>query len=424
MTEKLLQYIWLFRQYNTASLTTTSGEIIRVIHPGIPNHNQGPDFIAAKISIGTTLWVGSVELHTRASAWKQHQHGKDPNYRNVILHVVWEEDQVLELPFPVLVLHDRVPKWLLHRYHAWMESNRFIPCENNISSVPALLMQFWKERLVAERMELRLAQVSGYLAANKHHWEETFWWMIARGFGGKVNAGAFEKMARSLPFTILSRHKNQLQQVEALLLGQAGLLAGTFKDQYPQQLKTEYTFQQAKYQLKPGEEPVFMLRMRPAGFPALRLAQLAGLVHSSIHLFSQIRESQSLSDAKALLNVKASAYWDRHYRFDEASVYLPKALGPQMIDHLLINAIIPVLFTWGHYHGQQALKDKAIAWLGGIMAESNSLVRQFAACGVSCRSAFDSQALIQLHNTYCRERRCVQCAIGVKLLKSNEKENI
>ncbi len=420
MTEKLLQYIWQFQQYNMASLTTTNGEMLQVLHPGTANHNQGPDFIAAKIRVGQTILAGNIELHIRASGWVTHEHGKDPNYRNIILHVVWEEDLVLHLPFPVLVLRERVPKWLLRRYAEWMDNKRFIPCEKSIGQMPVLHLQSWKERLLIERLQERCTMISGFLNENRQHWEETFWWMLARGFGGKVNGTAFEKIARSIPFNLIAKHRNQLQQLEAMLLGQAGLLNSSFTEAYPLALQKEYQFQQRKYQLKPVEQPVFMLRMRPAGFPALRLAQLAMLLHTRLHLFSQVTQLHTLAEVKVLLMVVAEGYWNRHYRFGASSVYRPKPLGNEMIDHLLINTIIPMRFTWGHYHNDTACKVEAMAWLSGILPEANKITRQFGTFGIHTRTAADSQALIQLHKQYCCQHQCLGCAIGVKLLRAGK----
>ena len=99
MTERLLQYIWQFQRYNHSALTTEEGELIQVIHPGILNSNQGPDFLDARVIIGTATWAGSVELHILSSGWVDHQHSADKNYDNVILHVVWQQDMALQLPF-------------------------------------------------------------------------------------------------------------------------------------------------------------------------------------------------------------------------------------------------------------------------------------------------------------------------------------
>ena len=242
MTERLLQYIWQFQYYNKGELTTTEGESLQIVNPGQFNTNQGPDFLDGQIRIDITLWAGSIELHINSSDWRNHKHSEDKNYNNVILHVVWKHDIALRLPFPTLVLEDRVPKILLDKYDELMHSPGFIPCEKTIHKVEEIKLLSWKERLLVERLEGKSKQIFDFLQQNQHHWEETFWWLLARNFGARLNTDAFEKVARSLPVSTLSKHKSQPIQLEALLFGQAGLLEKKFEESYPIMLRKEFRF--------------------------------------------------------------------------------------------------------------------------------------------------------------------------------------
>lgn len=417
MTERLLQFIWQFQYLNKAGLITAENESLEIIHPGTYNTNQGPDFIDAKIKIGTTTWAGSIELHTNTSDWKHHKHSDDTNYQNVILHVVWEHDVDLQLPFQTLILHHRVSKLLLEKYEALMNTGSFIPCEKNSAAVNELTWASWKERLLVERLQQKTELVFDYLKQNNNHWEESFWWMLAKNFGTKVNSTAFEKIAQSIPINILAKHKNQIHQIEALLFGQAGLLNTSFTEDYPQLLKREYHLHTTKYQLRQPEAPLHFLRMRPANFPSVRLAQLAMLVHTSLHLFAAIKESKTLKEIKDLLNITANDYWHYHYLFDEPSGFKKKHLGRQMTENILINTVCVMLFAYGHYHNESSYKNKALQWLEEITAESNSITNGFIKTGISVKSAFDSQALLQLKQHYCDKKKCLNCAVGNKLLK-------
>ena len=416
MTERLLQYIWQFQYFNNSELSNLEGESLQVIHPGIYNTNQGPDFLDAKIRAGNTTWAGSVELHIKTSDWKNHRHAADANYKNIILHVVWQHDEELLLPFPTLVLEDRVPKFLLKKYDELMNSGSFIPCDKSVHLVNDLTWSAWKTGLLVERLKEKTKGVFEYLDINKGHWEETFWWLIAKNFGAKVNSEAFEQIARSIPLNLLAKHKNQVHHAESLLFGQAGLLDKKFTEDYPNMLRKEYLFYKNKYRLSRNMRPLFFLRMRPANFPSVRLAQLAMLIHTSLHMFSRVKESHLLKDIRQMLNVTANDYWHYHYVFDEITVFKKKNLGGQMIDNILINTIVPVLFSYGHYHGEISYKDKAIQWLEEIVAEQNAITRGFISLGVKNKTAFDSQALIQLKNEYCNHKRCLDCSIGNKLL--------
>jgi hypothetical protein len=419
MTERLLQFIWQFQYFNNKSLQLPTGEPFEIIHPGLLNTNQGPDFLAARVKIGDTLIIGPVELHIKTSGWYKHHHQLDPLYSKVILHVVWEDDlDSSHSTIPVLALRDRVSKLLLQQFEDWMNSPRFIACEQQVGQLSGITWLAWNERLLVERLQRKSTLVFEFLQQNKQHWEETFWWLLARHFGMKVNADAFESMARSIPLSLLSKQKNQLLQLEAVLMGQAGLLEKPYEDDYARQLNESYQFQKTKYKLQQRPNAALFLRMRPASFPTIRLAQLAALVHSSGHLFSKIKEIISVKDVKCLLDTCASPYWDQHYTFDKLStVARPKRTGQGMINNLIINTVVPTLFAYGLQRQEQLYKDRALQWLTEVMVEENTITRGFAQCGIASSNAFESQALIELKTSYCDQKRCLDCAVGNALLK-------
>ena len=419
MNERLLQFIWQFQYFDTRSLVTREGEHLQIIHPGKWNRDQGPDFTAAKIVIGSTTWSGNVELHVLASDWYRHQHQHDQQYGNVILHVVWKYDLQPHNALhrmAGLELQPRVATILLERYERLLHNTHFVPCEKSIHQVKPLVWINWKERLLAERLSRKSAAILQCLQQSKHHWEETFWWMIARNFGMPVNADAFETMARSLPLKILVRHKHQIHQLEALLFGQAGLLHGRFTESYPLLLQKEYKYYLKKYGLRPVTGSVKMLRMRPSSFPTVRLAQLAMLIHTSDHLLAAVLQKDSLNELTALLHVTANDYWHYHYRFEQASDKSIKQVGNDMISNLLVNTVVPVLFAYGSYHNDQASIQKALRWLEEIKPEKNKLIRGWDQIGIASKTAYDSQALIELKTNYCDYKRCLDCSVGCAVL--------
>ncbi|MBI1783176.1 MAG: DUF2851 family protein, partial [Sphingobacteriales bacterium] len=381
MTERLLQFIWQMQLFNKAELSTTNFESLHIIFPGQYNTNQGPDFSAAKIKIDDTILAGNIELHIYSSDWKTHKHTNDIIYKNFFLHVVWKDDEPLA-GVPTLILENRVSGLLLNKYEELMNNKGFIPCEKNIALVSSLIWQSWKERLLIERLQRKSTEVLSYLQQSNNHWEETFWWLLAGNFGIKVNKECFEAIAKSVSINILAKHKSSIHQLEAILLGQAGLLNGEFTDDYPKLLQREYKFCKSKYQLQPVKTPPLSLRMRPSSFPAVRLVQLAMLVHLSLHLFSKIKEAVSVNEIRKLLDVTANDYWHYHYTMDESSLYKPKHLGAQMIDNILINTVIPVLFAFGQFHNESAYKDKAIRWLSEIRPEQNNITKQFTSLAI------------------------------------------
>lgn len=421
MTEKLLHFIWQFQYFNKQDLQTEANEPLQIIKQGLYNTNQGPDFSEASIKIGNITLVGNIELHINSSDWYKHHHTKDANYNNVILHVVWQNDKpVIDAngnALPTLILQNRVAKILLDRYQELMNEPSTILCKKFLPALSELGWLSWKERLIAERLEMKAKRVLQLFEESNHHWEETFWWLLASNFGMKVNTEVFETIAKSISINILAKHKHQIHQLEALLLGQANLLLDEFTETYPIMLQREYNLYKHKYQIKPIKPTPLFLRMRPATFPTIRLAQLAMLIHTSTHLFAKIKSLQSIKDVKQLLNITPNDYWLYHYRFDDLTTYKEKNIGSQMIENIIINTIIPVLFAYGLYVKDEQYKEKAVRWLTELSPEQNSITKLWKSVQLDCKNALDSQAFIHLANNYCKAQQCLKCAIGNKALK-------
>jgi len=416
MNEQLLQFVWQHRYFDQSELCTTNNEPVIVINPGTHNSNQGPDFSGARIRLGETEWAGNVELHVQTVDWLRHGHQHDKQYQNVILHVVWEHCEPVVQGIPVLELQGRVPAYLKKQVMEWMDNQLLIPCVKELRLSGIQPAKNWKELLIRERLSRRSVEINDQLNQLKGHWEEVFWWLIAKNFGVSVNADAFAEMARTLPLALITRHKNQIQQVEALLLGQCGLLNEKFSDPYVRLLQKEYQFLRDKYKLRQIKTPVQFLRMRPGNFPTIRLAQLAMLIHESIHLFSKIKELKLASEVEQLFRVTANDFWHYHYRLGNTSAYFEKTLGNKMIQNLLINTVIPSLFTYGQYMKDDRYVEKAMRWLDETEPENNNIIRIFQQEGITIKNAGDSQALLELKKNYCDKRRCLECEIGMKLL--------
>jgi hypothetical protein len=422
MREDFLHYLWRTRRFDLTNLKTTQGETIDIQDFGEHNPNAGPDFLNATIRIGDTIWAGNVEMHVKASEWMQHKHQNDKAYNNVILHVVFEENEPVfkentEGP-PTLELRERIPEGIAQKYWSLMHNEHWIPCQQQFYTVSELTKTLWMERLLVERLEEKTEAIAASLDRNKMDWEETFYQFIARSFGAKVNAEPMEWLARSLPHRVLAKHKNNLFQVESLIFGQSGLLEKGFEDQYPTLLTKEHAFLSHKHQLTPIETVAWKFsKLRPNNFPTIRLAQLAGLVHQSSHLFSKVLESDSIEAIKNLFDVKISAYWHDHYTFDTPSVLRPKTIGDDALNLIIINTIVPFLFYYGKLKKEEIYKDRAFAFLEQLKPESNNITEGWQRLGLEPKSAYNSQALIQLKNKYCDKKKCLQCAIGNAIVK-------
>lgn len=422
MKEDLLHYAWRLQRFDRTTLQSTTGQPIEILHPGTYNTHAGPDFLNARIRIGDTLWAGNVEMHLKASGWLQHRHQEDRAYDNVILHVVLEEDMPVHHArgerIPCLEMKKRLPPKLAARYLKLLNNEDWIACEPQFSAVSQLTRSLWLERLAAERLEEKAASIARQLEANKEDWEETFYQFLARGFGARVNSEPFMMLAQRCPLLLLRKHRHSLFQMEALLFGQSGLLAGSFGEEYPRQLQKEYQFQRRKFRLHPLPPQSWkFMRLRPANFPTLRIAQLSTLLFQSDNLFSKVMAARTMTEVENVFEVKLSNYWWTHYTFDKTSDKKRKALGRDTIHLLFINTIAPFLFLYGQRRGEEKFQERALELLAATRPESNVVIRRWKSIGADADSAFQTQALLQLKNEYCDKKRCLECAVGSAILK-------
>jgi hypothetical protein len=423
LTESFLHYLWQFQYFTKKALTTSRGEPIQIFHPGIRNSNAGPDFSDARIAIGELEWRGTVEIHIKASGWHDHHHGDDAAYENVILHVVWENDKKVMRSdgseMPTLELKDRVDLELWGKYKTLYTSAEKIPCAHTWNSVQDVIKLSMLDKALSQRLESKAKRVMELLEKNLGDWEETCYQLVCMNFGFKVNTDPFLQLARSLPYKILLKHSDQPMQQEALLFGQAGFLEKTCDEEYPKLLQREYSLLSKKYGL--GNKQLHtsqwrLLRLRPANFPTIRLAQVAALIHKRRNLFSLLIATPAYDKLFALLDVEQSEYWKTHYQIGKVTEHVP-SLGKSSIQNLIINTVVPLLAAYSITHDDQVYMDGAIEILHYITAEKNVITRNWSEIGYTVRTAFDSQALLELYNSYCQKRRCLECVVGSSLIR-------
>jgi len=419
--EQLLHFLWKYRLHLPANLTTTTGLSVEVIDAGCHNTDAGPDFFNAKIRIDGTIWAGNVEIHTRSSDWHKHGHHTDVVYDSVILNVVevCDTDIFRTTGEPVLQLVLNCPDSVRAHYkHLSATTAEEIPCRNQLSIIDPFLISAWKSTLLTERLERKTDAIFLLSEQNKQNWEEIFYVSLFRSMGLGINNDAFERLARSLPLSYLLKHADSLLQIEALLFGQAGLLDVSFPENaYLQLLQREYNFLRNKFSLKPLSKDIWrFLRLRPANFPHIRLAQLAALYHKNPMLFSRVLKVESLLQFADLIAIEPGAYWLKHYDFETTSNTRSKRLGSTALQVLLINAVVPVMFAYGRSTSNEEICNRALSLLENTKAEDNRIVREWSRAGIPVLSAYDSQAILQLRNEYCEKKKCLYCRIGHRIL--------
>ena len=424
--EAYMYYFWRLQHFMQHTLTTLAGEPLTILHPGTRNEHAGPDFLYAHIKIGALHWYGHVELHTYASAWYAHAHHHDPVYESVVLHVIWYNDKPItrsdQTHLPTLLLAPHVDPALIKNCDQFMEQVSDIYCAQHITTVPNVIRRHSLDTMLRQRFQRKHTKVYQLLANNQGDWEATTYQLLAYNFGFSINSDAMLSLSMAIPYRIIRHQRDDLRKIEALLFGQAGLLATdppAASDAYHAELLQHYAYLAHKYQLtNKGMDKVQwkFFRLRPANFPTVRIAQLAQLLWQLPALFSWLLDT-SIAAIQQHLSVTQSAYWQHHYVFGKASKQRLPGLGKSSIHTIFINTVVPLLMAYGHTQHQPLYIEKAIAMLQALPPEDNSIIRKWKALDMHPKNAFDSQAFIELYQHACTQKQCRSCSIGNYILQ-------
>ena len=432
--EQLLHYTWKHKLYPLKELTTSDGQRVEIVDPGLHNRNAGPDFFNAKIRIGSTMWVGNVEIHDKSSDWYQHGHDKDSRYDNVVLHVAAELDtEVMKSNgeyVPQLQLS--VPDDVLTHYDELQKTDEYPPCYKVIPHLSALIIHSWMAALQTERLEQKTEAIRKRAELCNGSWEDAYFVTLARNYGFGINGEVFEQWAYNIPLNAVAHHRDDLFQIEAIFMGQAGLLEldsipeyyqqDALNDGYFAKLRNEYQYLAHKFSMKPIDFKLWrFLRLRPQNFPHIRISQLANLYYQQKAGLSQLIECETLDELKNVLKSQVTPYWETHYTFGSTSPKNEKHLSYGSINLLMINTAIPMLFAYGRHTTKEVLCDKAFDFLEQLKAENNHIIRMWQQVGLPVKTAGDSQALIQLKKEYCDKKECLRCRFGYEYLRRKEK---
>lgn len=423
ISEELLHFIWQFRFFDQFELYTQTGEKVSILEVGMPNSDAGPDFLHARLRIAEQEWHGHVEIHVNAKDWVRHSHDEDPAYNNVILHVVWEgvglflrEDGTA---ISTLQIGDRVGVGLLDKYRTLRESKLWIPCEKQLKDVDALVKTQLLQRQLVERLGYKYSLVYELLNETANDWERVLFVLVCRSFGMKVNAQPFMMLGKVLDLGFFRKYQDDWLKLEAMIFGQAGLLDIADHDSYVEELLKEYTYLKEIHILRELNPAIWrFMRMRPYNFPTFRIAQLVSLYKAKPALFADVLFADHIKTVYSFFeDVRVSAYWSEHFLFGHKTSAHSRRISPSFVNHLLINAFIPVMFAYGKAIDDLKLQYKAVEWLEAIAAEKNNITFKFAELGMPIRSSADSQAVLHLKEHACDKKKCLQCAVGLSLLR-------
>lgn len=416
--EDLIQFVWQYGLFNQSHLITLQNECVKIFKPGEQNLNQGPDFLNSKIQIGDVTWAGNIEIHLKTSDFYKHKHHLDPAFQNLILHVVYENDLVVG-DLPLLELKNRIPDKIISGFFHLQQNKKQIPCSDYIGRLDEFVIKTWLERLFIQRLENKCNKINHRLIASHFNWESLFWQMLFRYMGGTVNKEVYEQLAKHIDFNLVIKNSDKDNFVEALLFGTAGLLNDDIDDDYYTNLKNEFFYIKSAYKVNQLNSHLWKyMRMRPVSFPDIRIAQLAGLLKNRPRLFSEILEVKNIEELKKLLFAEIHPYWLSHFRFGKDSRRIEKKLGNDQIEVIIINVVVPLLFCYGRINDVLDYEERAIALMESVHSEKNKITRIFGQLGIKPLNAAESQSLLELYFDYCKQKRCLNCNLGNKVLRN------
>ena len=399
MMESLLHYTWRHKILPLGELRTTDGRLVEVINPGLHNRSgSGPDFFNAQLKLDGMLWVGNVEIHTKASDWYRHHHDSDKAYDNVILHVVEHADMDVTTSqgrtLPTLVIP--VAEQLSRDYAALLSSDKYPPCYEIIPDLSRLKVHSWISALQTERLEQKTKAMSARVELMNGSWDDGYFITLARNFGFGVNGDAFESWAKTVPLRAVDHHRDDLMQVEAIFIGVAGLLPRLANDKSikdAERYRKEFEYLQKKFGLTSMEPSLWSYKTRPQNHPHVRLLELARMYHERRTSIGSLLECKTVKDIGKLYGISGSK-----------------------LTLIAINTAIPSIFAYGRSHDKQVLCQQAFDMLDSLKCEDNNIIRMWRECGLEVNTAGDSQALIQLKKEYCDKKGCLRCRFGYEFL--------
>ncbi len=409
MPEILLHYIWEHCLWAGFEQKTTDGRTVEILSVGEHNHDAGPDYSHARVQIGGREWVGNIEIHVCSSDWQRHKHHLDKAYDTVILHVVRTADRPIynsrgELVPQCELQYPSDQDYISGLFQAAQQMDSAvgrIGCAEQLLREPGLLTEGWRKTLLRKRFECKKASIERLLEITKGSWEHALYISLARNFGFHTNSVPFEELAIITPLSYLQKHRNNLFQLTALLMGQAGLITNN------EVLAKEYDFLRTKFSLTPLNASVWKhARLRPQNSPELRICQFAQLMYQSEALLSKILDTENIKELVRLFEWKSD------------TGIAP--LGKSSINILLINTVLPYKYAYALKRNLTKQAEEVLAIMEQIAPENNTIIRQWRILGQRVNNAADTQALLHLYQNYCQHHECINCEVGYKIFQDRQ----
>jgi len=454
--ERLLQAVWRHQRLQRDQLKTLDGQVVRVLHPGFASVEGGPDFRGAVIQIGgEPPRAGNVEIDLRSHGWHAHGHDRNPSFKNVILHVVWEKDGVhasacqnLKMPDklklelqplpPTLSIQDKLDAplgelslWLENESTATFPEELRGKCSAPLRELDEPQLAMLLHQAARVRLEAKAAQFSA--RARHTGWEQALWEGLSRALGYKHNAWPMQCLAESRP--LWSRGAKSPFGFQARLLGISGLLPAELtrsqksSDTYLRRVWDGWWRDRDEFAEIILPRTVWKFHgLRPANHPQRRLA-LAAHWLADKNFISKIEKwcAANLSDNALsgslleILQVERDEFWSWHWTFKSARLSKSQPLlGRTRATDLAVNVILPWLWARAAEGKSAKLRNEIERrYFDWPAAEDNSVLKlaRQRLLGTSnrraLRNAAEQQGLMQIVRDFCAHSNaiCENCRL-------------
>jgi hypothetical protein len=428
ITERQISRIW--QSCRVRHAITDTGDRLDIVFPGRASNRSGCDFKDAVFVISGRNVCGDVEVHVKSSQWQRHGHYRDPKYNNIVLHVVWYQDnqQFTRLQngmaIPTICLSSVIttsPDELIAGPPIYPKVCLSASRIRNSDIMDALLTMAGIKRFKIKSAIFRQALTEESAA-------QLVYSGIARALGYTQNAGPCQELARRLTAGQLKETTAVIHQ-QALLLGYAGLLPSQrrtpLKDTMAARL--EKIWRSANITGTMSETDWCFFRVRPDNFPTRRIAALShlmdryrqpGLVSGLLGLVKQAPAGKEHGWLEKGLTVSVPGYWQKHFDFGISTSRSSALIGSEKASAIVLNTILPFAAAFGGLDSDFRLKRRAgkiySCYPGRADNELTLYMKQQLGLRPDIRlSTCQQQGLIHLFNAYCRRKNCSRCPVSL-----------
>lgn len=425
----LLSYCWKHSLFG--NVVTTDGKSVDISDPGLHNRNEGPTFFNAKVRFNNTLWVGNAQILVNSSDWYLNGFDRNHKYDNVILIIcdIVDSEVTNSKGETIPIVQGIIPENVTRNCNTLMGLGGDFLCHSYVMEYSTTLMRHaWLSAMQTEWLEQKTEHLRQIYRQNKSM-EDTFFISLFSSFGFGANDDVMEELANAVPMSVIDHYRDDLFQIEAIILGQAGLITDiecvpekfhdkTLMEGYFQRLRNEYLYLAHKYSMKPISAR-FKPFNRRFSSPHVYLSMLANLIYRRSISSSIVTGLASAKEVMDQLFTKATPYWEMHNQFGAITTKTEKKLSFDKMSYIMAASIVPFLFFYGREKSNEEICDRAFDIMEQMKVFSTAESSSFAKHGLEPATAGDTIALTQMKREYCQKHDCLSCRFGFEFIRKH-----